>query len=56
VLASVGDERTSLLLLTVRAAFGPGGAPATVPGARLARFDEDQKLKQEQVIFFVVPD
>src|SRR5262249_42146145 len=25
VIASVGDERNSLLLLTVRAAFGPGG-------------------------------
>ena len=56
VIASVGDERNSLILLTVRAAFGPDGQKVTLPAARLALFDENQKLQQEQVIFFVVPD
>jgi hypothetical protein len=56
VLASVGDERNSLILLTVRAAFGPGGEQVTVPAARLALFDENKRLEREQVIFFVAPD
>jgi hypothetical protein len=56
VIASVGDERNSLILLTVRAAFGPDGAKVTLPAARLALFDENQKLKKERVIFFAVPD
>ena len=56
VIASVGDERNSLILLTVRAAFGPNGQKVTLPAARLALFDENQKLKKEQVVFFVVPD
>jgi hypothetical protein len=56
VIESVGDERNSLILLTVRAAFGPGGQQVTIPAARLALFDENQKLKEERVIFFVAPD
>ena len=56
VIASVGDERNSLILLTVRAAFGPDGPKVTVPAARLALFDENQQLKHEQVVFFAVPD
>ena len=56
VIASVGDERNSLILLTVRAALGPGGEKATLPAARLALFDENQKIKKEQVVFFAVPD
>ncbi|HEX6554980.1 MAG TPA: hypothetical protein VF026_19590 [Ktedonobacteraceae bacterium] len=56
VIAGVGDERNSLILLTVRAAFGPSGQKVTLSAARLALFDENQKLKEEQVIFFAVPD
>jgi len=56
VIASVGDERNSLILLTVRAAFGPDGPKVTLPVARLALFDENQKMKEERVIFFAVPD
>lgn len=56
VIASVGDEQNSVILLTVRAAFGPDGAKVTLPAARLALFDEDQKMKEERVIFFAVPD
>lgn len=56
VIGSCGDERNSLILLTVRAALGPGGEKVTLPAARLALFDENQKLKEEQVIFFVAPD
>ena len=56
VLGSCGDEQNSLILLTVRAAFGPDGAKVTLPAARLALFDENQKMKEERVIFFAVPD
>jgi SnoaL-like domain len=56
VIASVGDERNSLILLTVRAAFSPDGPKVTIPAARLALFDENQQLKTEQVVFFAIPD
>src|SRR5215469_15077914 len=50
VIASVGDERNALLMLTVQAAFEPGGAPVTLPGARLYLLDERDKIKAEQVV------
>ena len=56
VIASVGDERNSLMLLTVRAAFAPGGPKVTLPAARLAQLDENNKIKAEQVIFFALSD
>jgi hypothetical protein len=56
VVASIGDERNSLILLTVKAAFSPDGPKVMIPAARLALFDENQQLKTEQVVFFVVPD
>ena len=52
VIASIGDERNALLMLTVQAAIGPNGAKVTVPAARLYLLDEDKKVKVEQVIFF----
>jgi hypothetical protein len=56
VIASVGDERSSLILLTVRGGFGSDGVEVTLPTARLAMWDENQKLKQERAIFFVLSD
>jgi SnoaL-like domain len=53
LLASVGDERNALLLLTVDAEVGAG--TITLPAARLYLFDEDDKIKVEQVVF-LVPD
>jgi hypothetical protein len=50
VIASVGDERNALLMLTVEADFGFG--KATLPGARLYLLDENNKIKTEQVIFY----
>jgi hypothetical protein len=55
VLASVGDERNSLIMLTVRVSMGPGGGMVTVSAARLALLDEDNRIKAEQVVFFAVP-
>lgn len=56
VIASIGDERNSLILLTVRAAFAPGGPKVTLPAARLAQLDQNNKIKAEQVIFFALSD
>ena len=54
VIASVGDERNALLMLTVEADFGAG--KATLPGARLYLIDENNKIKTEQVIFYAAQD
>jgi SnoaL-like domain len=50
VIASVGDERNALLMLTVEVDFGAG--KAKLPGARLYLLDDDQKIKKEHVIFY----
>jgi SnoaL-like domain len=55
VIATVGDERNALLMVTVKAAFGPDAPDMTLPAARLYLLDEDDKIKAEQVIFFAVP-
>ncbi len=54
VIASAGDERNALLMLTVEADFGAG--KATLPGARLYLIDENNKIKSEQVIFYAAQD
>ena len=56
LIGSVGDEQNSLILYTVRVAFGPGGPKVTLPGARLALFDVNNQLKAEQVVFFALSD
>jgi hypothetical protein len=56
VVASVGDDRNALLMLTVKAAFGPSGSNVTLPAARLYLLDEDNKIKAEQVVFFATPE
>jgi hypothetical protein len=53
--AVVGDERNALLLVTVKTQ-GPPLGPTTLTGARLYLFDENNKIKSEQVVFYVVPD
>lgn len=54
VIASVGDKRNALLMLTVEANL-PGGT-ATLPAARLYLLDENDKIKAEQVIFYAALD
>jgi hypothetical protein len=54
VIASVGDERNALLMLTVEADLG--GRRATLPGARLYLLDDDGKIKAEQVVFYAAQD
>ena len=50
VIASVGDDRNALLMMTVEADLG--GGRATLPGARLYLLDDDSKIKAEQVVFY----
>lgn len=52
ILSTIGDDTNSLIMLTVEADFGHG--KVTVPAARLALWDEQGKLKSEQVIFFAL--
>jgi SnoaL-like domain len=54
ILASVGDQRNALLMLTVEVAVGAG--KATLPGARLYLLDEHDKIKTEHVIFYTAQD
>jgi hypothetical protein len=54
VLASIGDDRNALLMLTVEADLG--GGKVTLPGARLYLLDEHGKIKAEQVIFYAAAD
>jgi SnoaL-like domain len=53
--ASIGDERNALLLVTVKTAGPPTGS-TTVRAAHLYLLDDDNKIKSEQVVFYVVPD
>lgn len=55
VIASLGDERNALLMLTVQTA-GADGSQMTLPGARLYLLDENGKIEVEQVVFYVVPN
>ncbi len=51
--SGVGDETRALLHVTSRVKFGPDAPEMTLRGARLYRLDEDQKIIDEQVVFFV---
>jgi hypothetical protein len=53
--ATLGDRHNALLMVTVTAALGPGGAAVTLPGARLYRLDEGDKISAERVVFFTAP-
>jgi SnoaL-like domain len=50
VVATRGDKRNALIMLTVEADLGSG--KVTLPAARLYRLDEDNKIKTEQVVFY----
>ena len=54
VVASAGDERNALLMLTVEADFG--GGKVILSTARMYLLDDDGKIKAEQVIFFATPE
>jgi SnoaL-like domain len=53
VLASTGDDRNALLLLSLTMAGGPFGEGATAPCARLYLTDDNGKIAAEQVVFYL---
>jgi SnoaL-like domain len=54
VISSVGDDRNALLVVSVKAALGPG-PKMTVTAARLYLLDEKDKIKSERFIFYAAP-
>jgi hypothetical protein len=50
IIASTGDDRNALIMLTVEADFGAG--KVTLPGSRLYLLDGDSKIKSEHVVFY----
>jgi len=50
IIASTGDDRNALLMLTVQADFGAG--TLTLPGSRLYLLDDGGKIKSEHVVFY----
>jgi hypothetical protein len=51
--SAVGDDSRALLRVTSRVKFGPDAPEMTLEGARLYRLDAEQKIEDEQVIFYV---
>ena len=51
VLASTGDDRNALLLLSLTMAGGPFGEGTAAPCARLYLIDDNGKIEAEQVVF-----
>jgi hypothetical protein len=53
VLASTGDDRNALLVLSLTMAGGPFGQGTTAPCARLYLIDDDGQIQAEQVVFYL---
>jgi hypothetical protein len=51
--SSVGDDTRAMLRVTSRAKFGPDAPEMTHHSARQYLIDENKKIKDEQVIFFL---
>jgi ketosteroid isomerase-like protein len=53
IIESSSDDKNALIVVKVRAVFGPPGAQeVTVTQARLYLLDDNDKIKTEQVIFY----
>jgi ketosteroid isomerase-like protein len=53
IIESSGDDKNALIVVKVRAVFGPPGTPeVSVTQARLYLLDDNDKIKIEQVIFY----
>jgi hypothetical protein len=53
VLASTGDDRNALLVLSLTMAGGPFREGTTAPCARLYLIDDNGKIQTEQVVFYL---
>jgi len=54
VSSAFGDDTRALLRVTSRVKFAPNGPDMRLEAARLYRLDGEQKIENEQVIFFVL--
>ena len=52
---SAGDDRYALLMVSTKV-DGPPYGKLTIHNARLYRFDDNDKIAAEQVIFYTTPD
>jgi hypothetical protein len=52
---SAGDDRYALLMVTTKV-DGPPYGKLTIRNARLYRFDDNDKIAAEQVIFYTAPN
>jgi hypothetical protein len=52
VISVTGDRHNALVVLTVKASFGPGAPAVTMPMARLYLVDDEEKITSEQVLFY----
>jgi hypothetical protein len=52
---STGDDRYALLMVSTKV-DGPPYGKLTIHNARLYRFDDNDKIAAEQVIFYTAPD
>jgi hypothetical protein len=55
VSSAVGDDTRALLRVTSRVKFGPDAPEMVLHGARLYRLGENERIVEEQVIFYVAP-
>jgi SnoaL-like domain len=55
-LASTGDDRNALVVLSLTMAGGPFGEGTTAPCARLYLIDDNGKIQTEQVVFYLAGD
>jgi hypothetical protein len=53
--SAVGDDTRALVHVTSKVKFGPDAPEMDHHQARLYRLDEDQRIVDEQVIFFALP-
>ena len=53
--SSVGDDNRALLHVTSKGKFGPDAAAMDHHQARLYRLDDNQRIAEEQVVFFLTP-
>jgi hypothetical protein len=53
--SAVGDDTRALLRVSSQVKMGPDAPEMTLHGARTYRIDENRKIAEEQVIFFVTP-
>jgi hypothetical protein len=51
--SAIGDDTRALLQVTSRVQVGPDAPEMTLHGARVYRLDANEKIAEEQVVFFV---